>query len=342
MKKIILMLTLLMLTGMTTLAGEVTVSGLAEYKLEFKDELAQNSSDQDLILKISKELDETTTISLEYDTDDQNPDVKGLLLLNKKLNEKVEVQVAADVITETGMELKENEGGDTYIKLMVSDKLTVNVKPYEAASDLGDELETKNTQDSIGLEIEYAFAEGIDTLFVINTEKYTNLDNKQETAMGIKAEATIKTIENLELIAGLSFNTKSDVALIDGNGNITEDTSGTELALNVRAAYTMGALSLNGEMLYAGAEDAGIAIYGKGAYDLGARAGFESTKAYVEIKITDEDVYIDEDTKTDMQEFSFGITGVWSGVSFTPEFVLTTIADADVDSTGSITVGVEF
>lgn len=330
MKKGTLLVAMLILASMTVF-GEWTVSGLAEYKLNLTEEATERDSDEYLIINLSTMLNDTTSLSLEYDTDDVDPDEVGTILVNKKLNDKVEAQVSTDLISdEEGTRLKESQSDGTYVKMMVSDKLTATVYPFEAGTGLGDELETADTQDELGFEFAYTVSDELSTVFVVNT---LGNDDKEESYLGLKAEATM-TKENLEVIAGLSMTTADEVLYASYTG----------LAVSARAAYTMDKLSLNGELLFAGSNakdaDAGLAIYAKGAYDLGAKAGFSSTEVYVEATIADEDVYYDG--TSDMQLISVGVTGTWNDVYMTPEISTETLGDADATTELSMTIGVEF
>ena len=47
--------------------------------------------DEDLILKVSKKVDDKTTVSFKYDTDDSNPDFKVEAVVNRKFNEFLEL-----------------------------------------------------------------------------------------------------------------------------------------------------------------------------------------------------------------------------------------------------------
>ena len=48
--------------------------------------------DEDLILKVSKKVDDKTTVSFKYDTDASNPDFKVEAVVNRKFNEFLEAQ----------------------------------------------------------------------------------------------------------------------------------------------------------------------------------------------------------------------------------------------------------
>lgn len=338
MRKIILLLAMLVLASMTVFA-EWTASGTAEYKLKF-NEVATNDSDEYIILNLSTMMNETTKLSLEYDTDDENPDAVGTILVNKKVNDKVEVQVSTDLISDSdGTKLSKSMNDDTYLKMMISDKLTVNVYPFEAGLGLGDELETCNTQDTLGFGFDYKLSDTVSTLLVVNTNDNVEAE---ETYIGIKSETTV-TKGNLKVIYGLSFSTVEEDFKNDDAENYTD------MAASVRIAYTVGKLALNGEALYAGSNmkdaDAGSGLYAKATYDMGAKGEFSSTELYVEATVVNEDLYYDDMIGNDgqeMKEINVGVTGTYNDVYMTPELSFITEGMKDSEMELSMTVGIEF
>ncbi|MGM0507775.1 MAG: hypothetical protein ACQERZ_01205 [Fusobacteriota bacterium] len=329
MKKLAVLVAGVMLVGGTVFAGDMSVSGkVAHTALKYNSNAdvvdLLDGGDQYFMLDLTKELDETTTLTLGYDTDDANPDMVGSLKLNKDVNDSIEAQVAVDLDTSVGMALSEANGGDTYIKFTPSDIYSITFKPFEAGTGIGDEFETKDTQDAGGLEISFGAADAPLTLNGALNATTVGDENK----FGVKGAATFTGVENLSVTGELSINNNDGIA--------------TDMALNGRGSYTMGDITLNGELLTVTTNDANdmsdIGIFAKATYGLGEVATGVTASVNGSFKMLGEELYYDGDNNRNI--IGAGADLVWNGLTIANTLELASSGDkiwtdADGDATDS-------
>lgn len=372
MKKLATLIAGVMLVGGTIFAGDLSVNGKVEHELlsiNTNNETIglTNGGDQYFQLNITKELNETTKLTLGYDTDDANPDMVGALKLTKQVNDNIEAQVAVDVDTTTGMKFSESDGGDTYIKFMPSDVLTLTFKPFEAGTGVGDELATTGTQDAGGVEVSFGAEDAPLTVNgAVNFDNsYINKDGDNYNAIGLKAGGTFTGVENLSVTGELSMNTQVDDGksvvtgyeivdtpkAVDENGVIIPASSsvepiitsgagaGTKMAINARASYTMGDLTLKGEFLNVTlnkgvyADESGTGIFAKAEYNLGEIASGVTASVNGSFKNYSKYLYFDDDTYGNFDSADYkthgganiigaGVDFNWNGLSISNDLEL--------------------
>lgn len=237
--------------------------------------------DEDLILKVSKKVDDKTTVSFKYDTDDSNPDFKVEAVVNRKFNEFLEAQIDLDLITgdnssttvvtgatttggaitavttgtvnsTKGTRIEEDYDSDkVFIKYTPNNKLAIKFNPFDIDLTVGDFFETSGEQKTPGLQAEYKLSNAINVYAGVGTGKYdsgTSLENikdkleKETTVYGIKAGATYKQ-NNTFIKVALGMNTQDDE-------DITPLTaSPLKMATDIMVEQKIGKFTINGEAI---------------------------------------------------------------------------------------------
>lgn len=295
--------------------------------------------DEDLILKVSKKVDDKTTVSFKYDTDDSNPDYKVEAIVNRKFNEFLEAQMDLDIITgnkvaasNKGLGVEEDYDSDkVYIKYTPNNKLAVKFNPFDIDLTVGSVFETANEQKTPGLQAEYKLSDTTSAYAGIGTGKYDDgdslenikdSDGDETTVLGLKAGMTYKT-DKTSVKAAFSMNTQDDSDITLANA------SPLKSAASIIAEQKMGKLTVQGEAIVTQVNKAstaisglsitdsetGIALFAKVKYSL------EKMTPYLQVIHADEYAYFDD--------------GDYSA----------TIKDSDVQSHGGLTaieVGNEF
>lgn len=295
--------------------------------------------DEDLILKVSKKVDDKTTVSFKYDTDDSNPDYKVEAIVNRKFNEFLEAQMDLDMITgnkatasNKGLGVEEDYDSDkVYIKYTPNNKLAVKFNPFDIDLTVGSVFETANEQKTPGLQAEYKLSDTTSAYAGIGTGKYDDgdslenikdSDGDETTVLGLKAGMTYKT-DKTSVKAAFSMNTQDDSDIILTNA------SPLKSAASIIAEQKMGKLTVQGEAIVTQVNKASTAISGLSITDsetgiaLFAKAKYslEKMTPYLQVIHADEYAYFDD--------------GDYSA----------TIKDSDVQSHGGLTaieVGNEF
>ncbi|BDU50990.1 hypothetical protein [Haliovirga abyssi] len=294
MKKIAVLLAGMLLVGGMVFADPATtsVNGKVEFTAIDMDstrdgQMLSQTGDQYFKLNLTKQFDETTKVTAEYNTDeDSKDDSVASLTLTKQVNDKIEAAVKVNVDTTIGLKFADDEGGDTYLKYTASKDLNITLKPFEAGTGVGDELGTKDTQDAHGVEVNATLVDGLATTAVVN---FAN-DGKDDK-MGLKAGATYTGVENLSVTGEFSMN----------------DTKATKTAVDARGSYKMGSLTLSGEMLNVTnkvkdsttgkvTEKTGMGLFAKAAYDLGTLSEGVTANTNVSFKQLGEKLYYDGDS----------------------------------------------
>lgn len=295
--------------------------------------------DEDLILKVSKKVDDKTTVSFKYDTDDSNPDYKVEAIVNRKFNEFLEAQMDLDIITgnklatsNKGLGVEEDYDSDkVFIKYTPNNKLAVKFNPFDIDLTVGSVFETANEQKTPGLQAEYKLSDTTSAYAGLGTGKYIiddslknikDSDGNETTVLGLKAGMTYKT-DKTSVKAAFSMNTQDD-------SDITAAcASPLKSAASLIAEQKMGKLTVQGEAIVTQINKAstaisglsitnsetGIALFAKAKYSL------EKMTPYLQVIYADEYAYFDD--------------GDYSA----------TIKDSDVQSHGGLTaieVGNEF
>lgn len=295
--------------------------------------------DEDLILKVSKKVDDKTTVSFKYDTDDSNPDYKVEAIVNRKFNEFLEAQMDLDIVTGSssatsnkGLGVEEDYDSDkVYIKYTPNNKLAVKFNPFDIDLTVGSVFETANEQKTPGLQAEYKLSDTTSAYAGIGTGKYDDgislkniqdSDGNETTVLGLKAGMTYKT-DKTSVKAAFSMNTQDDSDITLTNA------SPLKSAASIIAEQKMGKLTVQGEAIVTQVNKAstaisglsitdsetGIALFAKVKYSLGKMT------PYLQVIHADEYAYFDD--------------GDYSA----------TIKDSDVQSHGGLTaieVGNEF
>ena len=295
--------------------------------------------DEDLILKVSKKVDDKTTVSFKYDTDDSNPDYKVEAIVNRKFNEFLEAQMDLDIITgnkvaasNKGLGVEEDYDSDkVYIKYTPNNKLAVKFNPFDIDLTVGSVFETANEQKTPGLQAEYKLSDTTSAYAGIGTGKYDDgdslenikdSDGDETTVLGLKAGMTYKT-DKTSVKAAFSMNTQDDSDITLTNA------SPLKSAASIIAEQKMGKLTVQGEAIVTQVNKASTAISGLSITDsetgiaLFAKAKYslEKMTPYLQVIHADEYAYFDD--------------GDYSA----------TIKDSDVQSHGGLTaieVGNEF
>lgn len=295
--------------------------------------------DEDLILKVSKKVDDKTTVSFKYDTDDSNPDYKVEAIVNRKFNEFLEAQMDLDIITgnkvaasNKGLGVEEDYDSDkVYIKYTPNNKLAVKFNPFDIDLTVGSVFETANEQKTPGLQAEYKLSDTTSAYAGIGTGKYDDgislkniqdSDGNETTVLGLKAGMTYKT-DKTSVKAAFSMNTQDDSDITLTNA------SPLKSAASIIAEQKMGKLTVQGEAIVTQVNKASTAISGLSITDsetgiaLFAKAKYslEKMTPYLQVIHADEYAYFDD--------------GDYSA----------TIKDSDVQSHGGLTaieVGNEF
>lgn len=295
--------------------------------------------DEDLILKVSKKVDDKTTVSFKYDTDDSNPDYKVEAIVNRKFNEFLEAQMDLDIITgnkaaasNKGLGVEEDYDSDkVYIKYTPNNKLAVKFNPFDIDLTVGSVFETANEQKTPGLQAEYKLSDTTSAYAGIGTGKYDDgdslenikdSDGDETTVLGLKAGMTYKT-DKTSVKAAFSMNTQDDSEITLTNA------SPLKSAASIIAEQKMGKLTVQGEAIVTQVNKASTAISGLSITDsetgiaLFAKAKYslEKMTPYLQVIHADEYAYFDD--------------GDYSA----------TIKDSDVQSHGGLTaieVGNEF
>ena len=295
--------------------------------------------DEDLILKVSKKVDDKTTVSFKYDTDDSNPDYKVEAIVNRKFNEFLEAQMDLDIITgnkaaasNKGLGIDEDYDSDkVYIKYTPNNKLAVKFNPFDIDLTVGSVFETANEQKTPGLQAEYKLSDTTSAYAGIGTGKYDDgdslenikdSDGDETTVLGLKAGMTYKT-DKTSVKAAFSMNTQDDSDITLTNA------SPLKSAASIIAEQKMGKLTVQGEAIVTQVNKASTAISGLSITDsetgiaLFAKAKYslEKMTPYLQVIHADEYAYFDD--------------GDYSA----------TIKDSDVQSHGGLTaieVGNEF
>lgn len=297
--------------------------------------------DEDLILKVSKKLDEKTTLSFKYDTDDSNPDYKIEAVVNRKFNEFVEAQLDLDLITGDkdgsgkGTRIEEDYDSDkVFIKYTPNNKLAVKFNPFNIGLTVGDVFETSNEQKTPGIQAEYKVSETTTVYAGIGTGKYDNgssLKNitdkngkKEETVLGIKAGMTYKK-DNTYLKVALSTNTQDDTDIV------ASQASALKSAASVIASQKMGKLTFEGEAIVTQINKAntdkidfaltdsetGVALFAKVKYSMGTLI------PYAQIIYADEYAYFDDtDYSATLKGTSVSKHGGLTAIQAGSEYVL--------------------
>lgn len=293
----------------------------SDSNVEFKAYLYDSQSgavkmgkDEDFILKVKRQLDEKTWISVKYDSDDSNPDYTVELLAGRKFNDYLEAQMDMDlklgdklekdssgqlVSKSQGVRLEEdNDSEKVFIKYTPNKNLAIKFNPFDIDLEVGDEYNTKDTKGSMvvpGAQIEYKLS---DTMMIYgglgaNKVKDTS-DDKDKTAIGIKAGFENKG-ENSSLIGMFAMNTQDDK-------NIASP-SPIKMAANLRGSYKTGNLSLKAEALAtqlnkaAGKTDEKGEVIDSTDFALYAKAGYKmgNITPYVAGRYVGGSVYFDDD-----------------------------------------------
>lgn len=294
------------------LAGIVMVSGLsfAEVKWDFKGtkvdfeqtfldsetETMETGDEIDLILKLKTDLDESTKISLKYDTDDSNPDNKAEMIVTRKISDYITAQVDLDVVTTTGFAIEEDKDSDkSFIEFKATDAVTLKFMPLTMKMNVGDEFETDNALEKGGVEAKIKMSEDLKVIAGLGTSPFTNEKNEETTSFNLKGGAEFN-LEGLSIKAIFTTNTqasakdyKLETAVDDpltetinekeeaekkSIKEINAKVATLQTALSVMATYEMGDLELTGEMLMSkmntyASDETGTAIFAEAAYSLG-------------------------------------------------------------------------
>lgn len=215
--------------------------------------------DEDLILKVSKKVDDKTTVSFKYDTDDSNPDFKIETVVNRKFNEFVEAQMDLDFITgdsssTQGIRMLEDYDSDkVFIRYTPNNKLAVKFNPFDISLRVGDFFETSGEQKTPGLQAEYKLSNTVTAYAGVGTGKYDDSANstlanikdksgKETTVYGIKAGATYKQ-NNTYIKVALGMNTQDDEDITSATA------SPLKMATDIIVEQKIGKLTINGEAI---------------------------------------------------------------------------------------------
>lgn len=271
--------------------------------------IGNRDEDQFLKLEISKQLDDTSKITLKYDTDDnEGTDATGQILYFKKISKNLEAQVAADLVIAnnennpanvSGIAIKENNGGDVYLKWMPIDNASITFKPYEASTQIGGSLKTDGTQNAPGFEFEVKPAANLKAFGALNVVDVKDKDAEKVMNGAVKAGVNYKIEKMLDVTGEVCFNGANDETQTTAATKTTPAALGvTNMGADIRAVFTMDALKVTGEFLYAATnakdDNAGTAVFAKAEYKVKLSDDM-SLKPYASAKMVSEFMKLDDD-----------------------------------------------
>ena len=282
--------------------------------------------DNNLIIKATKDYGSDLTVSLELDTDDEAMDDSLELILNKKIADDLEVQVAADVNFGENVNVALAEGDDTFIKYSPKEGCNLTIYPYDMDLGMGDELETTGDAAMPGIVSNRTVA-GVDIYVGLGGVSELMVDDKNvlsETLYGVKAGAKYEK-EALTL--------SMDMSMLSNGSN-----PGTDMAVSVMAEYDAELYKLNGELLYADAAEADLGLFAKVSVPVGMVGKYDTTP-YASFTMAGEDLFYDGDA--DMNEIEIGADFEYKALTINPNVVLTTIGDDDTETVAAVSFTVE-
>lgn len=271
--------------------------------------IGNRDEDQYLKLELSKMIDANSKLTLSYDTDDaEGTDATGKILYMKRISKTIEAQAAVNLVIAKdennpanieGIALKENNDEDVYLKWMPNDKYALIFRPYEAKTQIGGELKTDYTQDAPGFEFEYKPSANIKGYGALNVVDCKDKDAEKVMNAAVKAGVNYKIDKKLDVTGEIMVNTAGDeTQSVTATTTTPAAYNITNLGADARVVYTIDALKLTGELLYAATnakdDNTGTAVFAKAEYKIKLNEDM-SLKPYGSAKIVSEFMNIDDD-----------------------------------------------
>ncbi|NLK62320.1 MAG: hypothetical protein GX287_02620 [Fusobacteria bacterium] len=221
--------------------------------------------DTDFILKLKKQVDDKTTVTFVYDTDDSNPDEILELLVNRKFNEYLEAQIDIDILVGDGFAVREDDKSDkVWIKYRPSKKSTIKFAPYDIRLKMGDEFETSGAQKTPGIQLDYDINDNSTVIVGLGAK----MVNETGGADPLKPENDIEAKEYTSVGYKLGYDYKGEgfniSALVTGTTqdekNITRQQAASyDLSASVIGDFELGNFGIGYEFAFQDLNETAIA-----------------------------------------------------------------------------------